>query len=80
MNDPIVDEVRRVREAHAAQFNYDLDAIFLDIKEQERQSGLKFVGGVARADRLNISPRPTKLSVPACDRSQLPQAGPTGER
>lgn len=35
MNDPIVEEVRRVRDAHAAMFNYDLDAIFQDIKEQE---------------------------------------------
>ena len=43
MTDPIVDEVRRVRDAHAAMFNYDLDAIFLDIKEQEKKSGLKFV-------------------------------------
>ena len=43
MNDPIVDEVRRVRDAHAAMFNYDLDAIFQDIKEEEKKSGLKFV-------------------------------------
>ena len=43
MNDPIVDEIRRVRDAHAAMFNYDLDAIFQDIKEQEKKSGLTFV-------------------------------------
>jgi hypothetical protein len=43
MNDPIVDEVRRVRDAHAARFNYDLDAIFRDLKEQEKKSGRKFV-------------------------------------
>ncbi|MBI3272416.1 MAG: hypothetical protein HYZ53_25720 [Planctomycetes bacterium] len=43
MNDPIVDEVRRVRDAHAARFGYDLDAIFRDIKEQEKKSGRKFV-------------------------------------
>lgn len=43
MIDPIVDEVRRIRDAHAAMFNYDLDAIFQDIKEQEKKSGLKFV-------------------------------------
>ena len=43
MTDPIVDEVRRVRDAHAAMFNYDLDAIFQDIKEQEKKSGRKFV-------------------------------------
>ena len=43
MNDPIVDEVRRIRDAHAARFNYDLDAIYQDIKEQERKSNRKFV-------------------------------------
>jgi hypothetical protein len=43
MNDPIFVEVRKVREAHAARFNYDLDAIFRDIKEQERKSGREFV-------------------------------------
>ena len=43
MNDPIVDEVRRIRDAHAARFNYDLDSIFQDIKEQERKSNRKYV-------------------------------------
>jgi hypothetical protein len=43
MNDPIVDEVRRIRGEHAARFNYDLRAIFRDIKEQQERSGLKFV-------------------------------------
>ena len=47
-SDPIVDEVRRVRDAHAARFDYDLDAIFRDIKEREKKSGLEFVHGVAR--------------------------------
>jgi hypothetical protein len=43
MSDPIVDEVRAVRDAHAARFNYDLWAIFRDNQEQQKQSGLKFV-------------------------------------
>lgn len=47
MNDPIVDEIRRVRDAHASQFNYDLDAILQDIKDQEKKSGHQFVNGVA---------------------------------
>ena len=34
--DPIVEEVRRVREEHAARFNYDLDAIAADIKKLEQ--------------------------------------------
>ena len=53
MNDPIVDEVRRVRDAHAARFNYDLDAIFQDIKKREKESGLVFVQGVARQPAPN---------------------------
>jgi hypothetical protein len=36
--DPIVAEVRRVREAHAAQFDFDLQAIYLALKEAERNS------------------------------------------
>lgn len=33
--DPIVEEVRRVREEYAAQLNYDLEAIYRDLKERE---------------------------------------------
>jgi hypothetical protein len=47
MNDPIVDEVRRIRDEHAARFNYDLQAIFAHIKQREQELGLKFVDGVA---------------------------------
>ena len=56
MNDPIVEEVRQVRAAHAARFNYDLDAIFQDIKEREKKGGLKFVGGVARQPMPSQAP------------------------
>ncbi|MSV35863.1 MAG: hypothetical protein EXQ47_09730 [Bryobacterales bacterium] len=38
MKDPIVEEVRRVREEHAAQFNYDIDAIFTDLKRLQAAS------------------------------------------
>ena len=41
--DPIVEEVRKARDAHAAKFNYDLQAIYRDLKEQEKQSGRTFV-------------------------------------
>ena len=41
--DPIVAEVRKVREAHAAKFNYDLEAICRDLKSKERTSGRKYV-------------------------------------
>ena len=39
LNDPIVEEIRRIRDEHAAQFNYDLDAIFDDIKKSEKELG-----------------------------------------
>lgn len=41
--DPIVDEIRRVREAHAAKFNFDLRAIFQDLKSKEAASGRQYV-------------------------------------
>jgi len=46
--DPIVAEVRRVRSAHAAQFNNDLLAIYRDLKMQEQKSGRKFESYPAR--------------------------------
>jgi len=33
--DPIVEEVRRIRQEHAARFDYDLEAIFADLKRSE---------------------------------------------
>ncbi len=39
MKDPIVEEVRRARDAHAKQFNYDLDAIREDLRNREKASG-----------------------------------------
>jgi len=41
--DPIVEEVRKVRDEHAARFNYDLKAIYRDLKELERTSGRCYV-------------------------------------
>ena len=41
--DPIVEEIRAFREAHAKQFNYDLPAIFADIQAFQKSSGLSYV-------------------------------------
>lgn len=41
--DPIVEEIRREREAYAAKFNFDLEAIYQDIKRQELESGHEIV-------------------------------------
>lgn len=51
--DSIVDEVRKTREAHAAQFNYDLSAICGDLKKKEKQSGHRVI---SRQPRLRLKP------------------------
>ena len=42
-HDPIVAEVRAIREEYAKQFNYDVRAICRDLKEQEKRGGRKMV-------------------------------------
>jgi hypothetical protein len=41
--DPIVEEVRRIREANAARFNYDLDRIVEDARRRQEESGRKII-------------------------------------
>ncbi len=57
-SDPIVDEVRRARDAYAARFNYDLRAIFHDLKEKEKRSGRKTVS-YAESGQPNQELQPT---------------------
>jgi hypothetical protein len=41
--DEIVEEVRKYREAYAAKFNFDLQAIYQDLKKAEQKSKRKKV-------------------------------------
>ena len=41
--DPIMAELRQIRRAYAAQFNYDVEAMFKDIRAKERASGAEYV-------------------------------------
>ncbi len=79
MNDPIVDEVRRVRDAHAARFHYDLDAIFRDIKEQEKMSGRQFVSFPPRRVEPNQALPPSGPAPTVSDSMPSQQAGPAAE-
>jgi len=54
IKDPIVEEIRKEREAHAAKFNYDLRAIYEDLKIEEKKSKRKFV---------NLPPKYAKKSA-----------------
>lgn len=42
-NDPIIDEIHKIRERHAAKFNYDLKRMAEDVKRREQQSGRKII-------------------------------------
>jgi hypothetical protein len=42
-NDPIVEEIRKVRDEHSARFKHDLKAIYRDLKELEKTSGRQYV-------------------------------------
>jgi len=41
--DPVVEEIHRIREEHAKKFNGDLQAIYEDIRKRQAQSGRKVV-------------------------------------
>lgn len=41
--DPIVEEVRSVRQKHATRFNFDLKKIAQDLKEKQEKSNRKIV-------------------------------------
>lgn len=43
MIDPIVKEIRKIREEYAAKFNYDVDAMFADLRQKQLQSNRKIV-------------------------------------
>jgi hypothetical protein len=41
--DEVVEEIHRIREEYAKSFNYDLDAIFADLRKKEAESGREVV-------------------------------------
>jgi hypothetical protein len=41
--DEIVEEIHQIREAYAKSFDYDLDAIFEDLRKKEAESGREVV-------------------------------------
>ncbi len=41
--DEIVEEIHRIREEYAKSFNYDLDAIFEDLRKKQAESGREVV-------------------------------------
>jgi len=46
--DPIVEEVRRIKEEHAARYNYDIRAMGMALQEEQERSGRKVVSPAKR--------------------------------
>ena len=57
-NDPIVEEIHRIREQIAAKFNYDLKAIVRDAQRRQHESGAK----VVRREPRRVEPGPNSHS------------------
>ena len=56
--DPIIAELRAVRDRHAARFDHDMTAIFRDIRAMQETSGRDYVRYPARRV-LSVSEEPT---------------------
>lgn len=48
LRDPIVEEMRRIKEEHAARFNYDIRAMGKSLQEEQKRSGRKVVSYARR--------------------------------
>lgn len=52
MDDPIVKEVREAREQLARKFDYNLHAIFSDIRERQKALGIQLVPTAKKAEPI----------------------------
>ncbi len=60
---PIVEEIRETREAYAARFNYDIEAICRDLREQERLSGREVITLPPKSSEpLPVAEEPSKAA------------------
>ncbi len=63
--DPIVAEVRRAREELSARFNFDVKAIFADLRNRQSASGVQLVSRKIRAKSKGPAIQEKKVTPPA---------------
>jgi len=79
--DSIVAEVRQVREAYAKQFNYDVYAMWRDLKERQHQSGRQGVSLLPRRiEPVALETPPQRREPPHARFQPQLEAGATEER
>jgi hypothetical protein len=76
IRDPIVEEVRAIREELAARFNFDIREIVADAQRRQATSRSRVVS----FEKPNQSVQPPGPAVAVVDSSQFSQAGPAAER
>ena len=65
LNDEIIDEVRTIRDAHAAKFRYNLRAIYADLKSSEAEriaAGHPFVSPPSQPPAPNSALQRTRFA------------------
>jgi hypothetical protein len=76
IRDPIVDEVRAIREQLAAQFDFDIRKIVADAQRRQASSQARIVS----FQMPNQPLQPTGAAIPASPGSQSSKAAPAAER
>lgn len=69
--DSLLQEIRKIREAYALEFGYDLQAIHSDLKRQEQASGRRIVSLPPR--------RPKKLETSGEERPSQRDIQPSAQ-
>ncbi len=67
-SDPIVEQIRKLRDEYARKFNYDLDAICRDLMERQRRSNRRLVRRQPR--RPAIQPRTASCTTEERDQRE----------
>ncbi|MEK7831223.1 MAG: hypothetical protein AAB401_09075 [Acidobacteriota bacterium] len=49
--DEVIKELWKIKEEHAARFNYDIEAMALDLKKEQDASGRKVVSFVEKKEK-----------------------------
>jgi len=76
--DEIIDEIRANRDAHAAKLNYDLRAIYEDLKKSEIErinTGHPFVYRLSRNEQMSYNRSLQRTSGPLSLRSGTAELG-----
>jgi hypothetical protein len=75
IRDPIVDEVRAIRERLAAQFDFDIRKIVKDAQKRQASSQARVVS----FQRRNQTPQATGAAIPVLETSKVAEAAPAAE-